>query len=353
MLNKKGFRLLTQLGIIITLIVISVCILIPCAKLKNNDCVLPLCIGLIVGFIFELLGDTFNGKLMKGRFGGFIRRLLFIILSAVSCLACFFMLCFDFQDIQTYNFFANMSFIGLSFVGPGICFAYLIGTSLDWDVKFCPLYILMGFVMGLLFGVIMALLALFMPEFISFMSFLLAIGVFVGIIVYSKKVGAAFTGEYYDDRVGTSFNKSSSTSSYNGSSNVGRYNNNYVSKGSTTNNGNKDNRKTDSFFLNNLSSEMRTICDRYSRSIDILNDCVYVTVRFEILFKQIIFRVDGKHQLYSDKYDNSNEADLKERFFDLKDSIISDAKSAIRDLQCEYSNYDKNYTIDVRMNYHQ
>lgn len=351
MLNKKGFRLLTQLGIIVILIVISICVLMPCAKLNNNDCAFSLSIGFIVGFIFELLGDTFNGRFTKGHFGGFIRRLLFIILSAISCLACFLVLIVHFQDIQTYNFFANMSIIGLSFVGPGICFAYLIGTSLDWDIKFCPLYILMGYVMGLLFGVILALLALVMPTFISFMAFLLAIGAFIGMIVYIVKVGGAFTGEYYDDRDGSLFSKSSSTNSYSGSSNVGRYNNSYESNASTTSNGNKDNRKTDSYFLNNLSAEMREICDRYSRPIDLLNDGVYVTVRFEILFKQIIFRVDGKHQLYSDKYDNSNEADLKDKFFALKDSIISDAKSAIRSLQSQYTNYDKNYTIDVRMNY--
>ena len=161
MLSNRFFRFLSLLLIIVGLGLLS-WLLFP--TFCSNDAIFsanymfyPI-FTMTVSIIFQFFGDILNIGFLNGTIGGFIKRLIFVVVTATMVLFSIVMASQLFngsgEKLLDLGLFTYMVSIANIVMGPVTCFVYMIGTSQEWDIQICPFFLPIGYLIGFLLGVI-------------------------------------------------------------------------------------------------------------------------------------------------------------------------------------------------------
>ncbi len=361
MLSNRFFRFLTLLLIIVVLGLIS-WLLFPTfcstdSAFSSNYVFYPIFV-FASAIIFQFFGDILNIGFLNGAIGSFIKRLIFVIVSIALAIFSIAMSSQMFngggENLFSLGVFTYMVSSANLIMAPVTCFAYLIGTSQEWDIEICPFFLPAGYFISFLLGVIAGLIGLGNIGVANAFPLLITIACVIGMVIYRFKIGGAFSGDEYQDEASAdnlfqarnSYKKTHGATAYHSQSNC--------TPSSSIQSG--DNRKNDkSIILNELNARMNQIANSYSRQITYNSDYIDVHVYSHVYINEIVFEVSANLCMYDDgdrdhrsmEYMNS-ENYLSQELRQLPNKIKNDAINALRDLQSEYSNYDRNYSIKIR-----
>ncbi len=306
-----------------------------------NDLIVYIFVGIALGgiiftansIIFEVL------DFLYGKFFDYIKLLLYFAIWIASIVAQVWFA----VKMPDYLFAGSMAWIinGLKysvFISPiiGVIFSTIVGIEGDTDgtvVKQPIIITTIGVVVSVIFGLLVTYVP-FVNTFIQYVFIVLSNGIGIILLIKGKELPYISEGQDASAMAAVLAGGSRYSNSYDYSS----------GGGSNRQQGNSS----------QLSSEMRSICSRYSGLKTFPSGHVNVSVTSSVSGGSIYFTVSGRITVDSSERDaykvREFRYDAQNMLREIASNIKSDAEQAIEYLRYSYTGFDRSYSISVSVN---